>query len=332
MRPSNAQLSPAGKRRAERARAKLAQALEPYLPGVVNSIINETVEDLRGWIRDDAVTAILDGRMKLVREVQVTPRDMTSDVVESDVVDEIIAEGVAAQVPSLVEEFLRKATDAYLMQRRAEAAYEAIYDEIEAEMPSLVEEAVVDARSEIVFDALDAVEALAADVAPEALEEVAVQYEKDRKAAAERAVRETCETHVLRTASLRHLAGALGAKSTSLEVYHYLSLRATALQVGRLDDALRRCVSLRDRLENEPLLADGVKAAIADAGVELLQGQVRNALNAEEAALQRAEDEAYGRIPTAPAPAQYSSALSSAPAPAPTTRMARAYSSASELG
>ena len=130
---------------------------------------------------------------------------------------------------------------------------------------------------------------------------------------------------MLRTASLRHLAGALGAKSTSLEVYHYLSLRATALQVGRLDDALRRCVSLRDRLENEPLLADGVRAAIADAGVELLQGQVRHALAAEEAALQQREDEAYGRIPmgTAPAP-------ESAPAPAP--RMARAYSSASELG
>ena len=146
------------------------------------------------------------------------------------------------------------------------------------------------------------------------------------KAAAEKAVRETCETHVLRTASLRHLAGALGAKSTSLEVYHYLSLRATALQVGRLADALRRCVSLRDRLENEPLLADGVRAAIADAGVELLQAQVQSALDAEEAALQRAEDEAYGRVQMAPAPASYASA----PAPAP--RMARAYSSASELG
>ena len=48
LRPSNAQLSPAGKRRAARARAKLAQALEPYLPGVVNSIINETVERLAG--------------------------------------------------------------------------------------------------------------------------------------------------------------------------------------------------------------------------------------------------------------------------------------------
>ena len=321
LRPSNTQpLSPAGKRRAERARAKLAQALEPYLPGVVNSIINETVEDLRGWIRDDGVTAILDERMKLVREVQVTPRDMTSDVV-----DDLIEEEVSEQVPGLVEEFLRAAADAYLIQRRSEMAYESIYDAIEAEMPSLVEEAVVDAKSELVYDALDAVEALSKEIAPEALEEVAAQYERDRKAAAEKAVRETCETHVLRTASLRHLAGALGAKSTSLEVYHYLSLRATALQVGRLDDALRRCVSLRDRLENEPLLADGVKAAVADAGVELLQGQVRHALAAEEAALQRIEDEAYGRIPmgTAPAP-------ESAPAPAP--RMARAYSSASELG
>ena len=114
LRPSNAQLSPAGKRRAARARAKLAQALEPYLPGVVNSIINETVEDLRGWLRDDALTAILDERMTSVRQVQaeVTPRDMTSDVA-----DEILAEEVAAQVPSLVEEFVRKATDAYLMQR-----------------------------------------------------------------------------------------------------------------------------------------------------------------------------------------------------------------------
>ena len=328
LRPSNAQpLSPAGKRRAERARAKLAQALEPYLPGVVNSIINETVEDLRGWIRDDAITCVLDERMTSVREVQaeVTPRDMTSDVV-----DDLIEEEVSEQVPGLVEEFLRKAADAYLMQRRSEMAYEAIYDDIEAEMPNIVEEAISDEKSELVYDALDAVEALAADVAPEALEEVAAQAERDRKAAAEKAVRETCETHVLRTASLRHLAGALGAKSTSLEVYHYLSLRATALQVGRLDDALRRCVSLRDRLKNEPLLADGVKAAIADAGVELLQAQVQSALNAEEAALQRREDEAYGRIQMAPAPAPYSSvALALAPAP---TRMARAYSSASELG
>ena len=323
LRPSNAQpLSPAGKRRAARARAKLAQALEPYLPGVVNSIINETVEDLRGWLRDDALTAILDERMTSVRQVQaeVTPRDMTSDVA-----DEILAEEVAAQVPSLVEEFVRKATDAYLMQRRSEMAYEAIYDELEEEMPRIAAESINDVKSELVYDALDAVEALSKEIAPEALEEVAAQYERDRKSAAEKAVRETCDTHVLRTASLRHLAGALGAKSTSLEVYHYLSLRATALQVGRLDDALRRCVSLRDRLENEPLLADGVKAAVADAGVELLQGQVRHALAAEEAALQRIEDEAYGRIPmgTAPAP-------ESAPAPAP--RMARAYSSASELG
>jgi len=322
LRPSNAQpLSPAGKRRAARARAKLAQALEPYLPGVVNSIINETVEDLRGWLRDDALTAILDERMTSVRQVQaeVMPRDMTSDVV-----DDLIDEEVSEQVPGLVEEFIRERADAYLMQRRSEMAYEAIYDAIEAEMPNMVEEAFADAKSELVYDALDAVEALAADVAPEALEEVAAQYERDRKAAAERAVRETCETHVLRTASLRHLAGALGAKSTSLEVYHYLSLRATALQVGRLDDALRRCVSLRDRLENEPLLADGVRAAVADAGVELLQAQVQSALDAEEAALQRREDEAYGRIALAPAPA------SVAQAPAP--RMARAYSSASELG
>ena len=322
LRPSNAQLSPAGKRRAARARAKLVQALEPYLPSVVDLIINETVEDLRGWLRDDAITCVLDERMTSVREVQaeVTPRDMTSDVV-----DDLIEEEVSEQGPSLVEEFVRKATDAYLIQRRSEMAYEAIYDDIEAEMPSIAAESINDVKSELVFDALDAVEALAADVAPEALEEVAAQAERDRKSAAEKAVRETCETHVLRTASLRHLAGALGAKSTSLEVYHYLSLRATALQVGRLDDALRRCVSLRDRLENEPLLADGVRAAIADAGVELLQGQVRHALAAEEAALQQREDEAYGRIPmgTAPAP-------ESAPAPAP--RMARAYSSASELG
>jgi len=293
------------------------------LPSVVDAIINETVEDLRGWLRDDAITCVLDERMTSVREVQaeVTPRDMTSEVV-----DELIAEEVAAQVPSLVEEFVRKATDAYLMQRRSEMAYEAIYDDIEAEMPSIVEEAVADAKCQIVYDALDAVEALSKEIAPEALEEVAQQADRDRKSAAEKAVRETCETHVLRTASLRHLAGALGAKSTSLEVYHYLSLRATALQVGRLDDALRRCVALRDRLENEPLLADGVKAAVADAGVELLQAQVQSALNAEEAALQRAEDEAYGRVQMAPAPASYASA----PAPAP--RMARAYSSAFELG
>ena len=114
LRPSNAQLSPAGKRRAARARAKLAQALEPYLPSVVDAIINETVEDLRGWLRDDAMTVILDERMTSVRQVQaeVTPRDMTNEVR-----DEIIAEEVAAQVPSLVEEFVRKATDAYLMQR-----------------------------------------------------------------------------------------------------------------------------------------------------------------------------------------------------------------------
>ena len=321
LRPSNTP-SPAGKRRAERARAKLAQALEPYLPGVVNSIITETVEDLRGWLRDDALTAILDERMTSVREVQaeVTPRDMTSEVV-----DELIDEEVSEQVPSLVEEFVRKATDAYLMQRRSEMAYESIYDAIEAEMPHIVEEAISDEKSELVYDALDAVEALAADVAPEALEEVAQHREQERKAAAEKAVRETCETHVLRTASLRHLAGALGAKSTSLEVYHYLSLRATALQVGRLDDALRRCVSLRDRLENEPLLADGVKAAVSDAGVELLQAQVQSALNAEEAALQQREDEAYGRIALAPAPA---SSVAHAPAPA----MARSYSVASELG
>jgi len=296
--------------------------LEPYLPGVVNSIITETVEDLRGWLRDDALTAILDERMTSVREVQaeVTPRDMTSEVV-----DELIDEEVSEQVPSLVEEFVRKATDAYLMQRRSEMAYESIYDAIEAEMPHIVEEAISDEKSELVYDALDAVEALAADVAPEALEEVAQHRERERKAAAEKAVRETCETHVLRTASLRHLAGALGAKSTSLEVYHYLSLRATALQVGRLDDALRRCVSLRDRLENEPLLADGVKAAVSDAGVELLQAQVQSALNAEEAALQQREDEAYGRIALAPAPA---SSVAHAPAPA----MARSYSVASELG
>ena len=236
-----------------------------------------------------------------------------------------LAEEVAAQVPSLVEEFVRKATDAYLMQRRSEMAYEAIYDDIEAEMPSIAAESINDVKSELVFDALDAVEALSKEIAPEALEEVAAQAERDRKNAAEKAVRETCETHVLRTASLRHLAGALGAKSTSLEVYHYLSLRATALQVGRLDDALRRCVSLRDRLENEPLLAEGVRAAIADAGVELLQAQVQSALNAEEAALQRREDEAYGRIALAPAPA---SSVAHAPAPA----MARSYSVASELG
>ena len=323
LRPSNAQLSPAGKRRAARARAKLAQALEPYLPSVVDAIINETVEDLRGWLRDDAITAILDERMTSVRQVQaeVTPRDMSSDVV-----DDLIDEEVSKQVPGLVEEFIRERADAYLMQRRSEMAYEAIYDAIDAEMPNIVEEAFADAKSELVYDALDAVEALSKEIAPEALEEVAAQAERDRKNAAERAVRETCETHVLRTASLRHLAGALGAKSTSLEVYHYLSLRATALQVGRLDDALRRCVSLRDRLENEPLLADGVKAAVADAGVELLQAQVQSALNAEEAALQRAEDEAYGRIQMAPAPASYASA----PAPAP--RMARSYSVASELG
>ena len=85
LRPSNAQLSPAGKRRAARARAKLVQALEPYLPSVVDAIINETVEDLRGWLRDDAMTAILDERMTSVRQVQaeVTPRDMSSDVVLS---------------------------------------------------------------------------------------------------------------------------------------------------------------------------------------------------------------------------------------------------------
>ena len=322
LRPSNAQLSPAGKRRAARARAKLAQALEPYLPSVVDAIINETVEDLRGWLRDDAITCVLDERMTAVRQVQaeVTPRDMTSDVA-----DEILAEEVAAQVPSLVEEFVRKATDAYLIQRRSEMAYESIYDDIEAEMPSIAAESINDVKSELVFDALDAVEALSKEIAPEALAEVAQQYERDRKAAAEKAVRETCETHVLRTASLRHLAGALGAKSTSLEVYHYLSLRATALQVGRLDDALRRCVSLRDRLENEPLLADGVRAAVADAGVELLQAQVQSALNAEEKALQRREDEAYGRVASAPAPA---SSVAHAPAPA----MARSYSVASELG
>ena len=123
LRPSNTQpLPPAGKRRAERARAKLAQALEPYLPGVVNSIINETVEDLRGWIRDDALTAILDERMTSVRQVQaeVTPRDMTSDVV-----DDLIEEEVSEQVPGLVEEFIRERADAYLMQRRSEMAYEA---------------------------------------------------------------------------------------------------------------------------------------------------------------------------------------------------------------
>jgi hypothetical protein len=296
--------------------------LEPYLPGVVNSIINETVEDLKGWVRDDAITCVLDERMTSVREVQaeVTPRDLTSDVA-----DELIEEEVSEQVPSLVEEFVRKATDAYLMQRRSEMAYEAIYDELEEEMPMIVEEAISDEKSEIVYDALDAVEALSKEIAPEALEEVAQHAERDRKVAAEKAVRETCETHVLRTASFWHLAGALGAKSTSLEVYHYLSLRATALQIGRLDDALRRCVSLRDRLQNEPLLADGVRAAVADAGVELLQAQVRHALNAEEAALQQREDEAYGRIALAPAPASF---VAHAPAPA----MARSYSVASELG
>ena len=109
LRPSNAQLSPAGKRRAARARAKLAQALEPYLPGVVNSIISETVEDLRGWLRDDALTAILDERMTSVRQVQaeVMPRDMTSDVV-----DDLIDEEVSEQVPGLVEEFIRERADA----------------------------------------------------------------------------------------------------------------------------------------------------------------------------------------------------------------------------
>ena len=183
------------------------------MPSVVDAIINETVEDLRGWLRDDALTAILDERMTSVRQVQaeVTPRDMTSDVV-----DDLIEEEVSEQVPGLVEEFLRAAADAYLIQRRSEMAYESIYDAIEAEMPSLVEEAVVDAKSELVYDALDAVEALSKEIAPEALEEVAAHAERDRKAAAEKAVRETCETHVLRTASLRHLAGALGAKSCLL--------------------------------------------------------------------------------------------------------------------
>ena len=116
LRPSNAQLSPAGKRRAARARAKLAQALEPYLPGVVNSIINETVEDLRGWIRDDALTAILDERMTSVRQVQaeVTPRDMTSDVV-----DGIMAE----ECRSLVEEFLRESADTCRNQIRGRGSF-----------------------------------------------------------------------------------------------------------------------------------------------------------------------------------------------------------------
>ena len=62
--------------------------------------------------------------------------------------------------------------------------HEAIYDDIEAEMPNMVEEAFADAKSELVWDALDAVEALSKEIAPEALEEVAAQYEKDRKAAA----------------------------------------------------------------------------------------------------------------------------------------------------
>ena len=65
--------------------------------------------------------------MNLVREVQVTPRDMTSDVV-----DDLIEEEVSEQVPGLVEEFIRERADAYLMQRRSEMAYEASYDAIEA--------------------------------------------------------------------------------------------------------------------------------------------------------------------------------------------------------
>ena len=132
-------------------------------------------------------------------------------------------------------------------------------------------------------------------------------------------MRETCETHVLRTASLSNyhfmesllggrLAGALGAKSTSLEVYHYLSLRATLpCRSGRLDDALRRCVSLHwDRLENEPLLADGRRPGIGTvpagrpsrtrASSELLQGQVRHALAAEEAHLALRSEMAYETI------------------------------------
>lgn len=301
LRPSNAQtMSPSGKRRAARARAQLARALEPYIAGVTDALIRETLED---WIRDDATTAILDAHMAAVRRLQELPRDPTGDIV-----DDLIAEEVGAQVPGLVEDFLREGVDAYLAKRRAETSYEAVYDELEAEwMPAIASAAVEDAKMDVAFDAVcaGAVEELSAAVVPEAIAEVAQQSGRDRKAEAERAVRETCETHVLRTASLRHLAGALGAKSTSVEVYRYLALKATALQVGRLDDALRRCVALRNRLENEPLLADGVRAAIADAGVELLQGQLRNALAAEEAALQRREDEAYGREPPVPASSEH---------------------------
>ena len=208
---------------------------------------------------------------------------------------------------------------AYLMQRRSEMAYEAIYDDIEAEMPNMAEEAI--RCAEIVYDT-DTRGAFKRD-SPEALEEVAAQAERDRKNGRRRAVRETCETAPCcgRPRSPRRRAGA---KSTSLEVYHYLSLRATALQVGRLDDALRRCVSLRDRLENGPL-ADGVKAAVADAGVELNQGQVFTRWPPRRRRCDRGR--AHGRIPMGTAPAPESALLSRRP------RLEwRGRPSASELG
>ena len=157
-------------------------------------------------------------------------------------------------------------------------------------------------------------------MAPEALEEVAAQYERDREIA-ERAVRETRETHVLRTARCGTSPARWGPSRRRS--------RSTTTRCGPRPcrwagcDGAGACVSLRDRLENEPLLADGVKAIVADAGVELLQGQVRHALAAEEAALQQS------RTPTVAFPWELRPRLS--PRPHPQGRMARARVSASEL-
>lgn len=70
--------------------------------------------------------------------------------------------------------------------------------------------------------------------------------------------------------------------------------------MAHLDALLRAAVDARDRMEDEPLLADCFKATAADGGIEILRGDLVAAIAREEASLQAREDDAYARAPPPP--------------------------------
>lgn len=274
------------------AREALLAALAPYIESIGDALVAETVKRML--------------EVECTFLIQLAARDELRNArrdVLPGILDEIIGDIVRQVAPGVAMEYIREETERYMYARKIETAYDLLLHEAAPEwLRGVADDAVVEVReAETWAEALDAV---LHEVSSELAASCLAADEARRVQAAEddsiRAVRETAEQHVLTKACLRHLTGLLSSRSTSLMVHRALHLKACHGAVRHLDGVLRATVDLRDRMEEEDLLADCFKATAADVGIEILKDDLSIALTDEEAAIQAREDAAYQRSPPPP--------------------------------